>query len=352
MRPSIALMILMLAGAPAFAHTGAVPANPSPSPSASPTTQAKPVEFKLEKLSHHAYCLYGRGGNVGFLVTDAGVVVVDDQYEEVAQGIVDQIRSVTDRPIRFLVNTHYHGDHTGGNPVFIKMAEIVAHDSVRPRLLEYPETINKTFPDRKQRLQKEIDAIQDAADPYRVALEKDLGLLDFMLKSALGFDPAKAAPPIVTFDGRMSLWLGGEEVDVVHVAPGHTDGDSMVYFAKEKVLHMGDLFFNGIYPFIDTLGGGSARGYVTNIDQILTMVPPDTKVIPGHGPVTDVATLRRFRSFMYDLIGAVETAVKAGRSKPEAVRSIRMDQYPEIKPTYRTLGNEIIAIYDEVAAAR
>ena len=352
MRSSILWMILALASAPALAHTGAVPAAPAASPAASPAAQPKPVEFKLEKLSSRAYCLYGRGGNVGFLVTDAGVVVVDDQYEEVAQGIVDQIRKVTDRPIRFLVNTHYHGDHTGGNPVFIKMAEIVAHDTVRPRLLEYPETIKKTFPDRRERLQKEMDTIQDAADPYRMALEKDLGLLDFMLKSATGFDPAKAAPPIVTYDGRMSLWLGGEEVYVVHMAPGHTDGDSMVYFAKEKVLHMGDLFFNGIYPFIDTLGGGSARGYVTNIDQILTMVPPDAKVIPGHGPVTDVATLRRFRSFMSDLIGAVDTAVKAGRSKPEAVRSIRMDQYPEIKPTFRTLGNEIIAIYDEVAAAR
>src|SRR4029077_14298628 len=115
---------------------------------------------------------------------------------------------------------------------------------------------------------------------------------------------------------------------------------------------MGDLFFNGTYPFIDTLAGGSAHGYVTNIDQILTMVPPDAKVIPGHGPVTDVATLRRFRSFMSDLIGAVETAVKSGRSKPEAVRSITMDQYPEIKATYRTLGNEIIVIYDEIASTR
>src|SRR5262245_28489684 len=140
MRYSIALTILMLAGAPVLAHTGEAPANPAASPSPSPTEpQPKPVEFKLEKLSSRAYCLYGRGGNVGFLVTDAGVVVVDDQYEEVAQGIVDQIHGVTDRPIRYLVNTHYHGDHTGGNPVFVKFAEIVAHDTVRSRLLAEPE---------------------------------------------------------------------------------------------------------------------------------------------------------------------------------------------------------------------
>src|SRR5437867_9762690 len=172
MRSLLRTTILAAAIGPLYAHTGAVPA--APSPSATPQ-QEKPTSFKLEKLTDHAYCLYGRGGNVGFLVTDVGVVVVDDQYAEVAQGIVDQIRGVTDRPIRYLVNTHYHGDHTGGNPVFIKMAEIVAHDSVRPRLLDYPETIKKTFPDRKQSLQKEIDAIRDAADPYRVSLEKDLG---------------------------------------------------------------------------------------------------------------------------------------------------------------------------------
>ena len=346
MRTLIPAVLLAVSMTPLMAHTGAAPA-PTPTPQ-----EKKGPDFKLEKLSDRAYCLYGRGGNVGFLVTDAGVVVVDDQYEEVAQGVVDQIRGVTDRPIRYLVNTHYHGDHTGGNPVFVKFAEIIAHDTVRPRLLEYPETVKKTFPDRKRRLQDEIDAIKDATDPYRVSLEKDLGLLDFLLKDALAFDPAKAAPPGLTYDGSLRLWLGGQEVDVLHVAPGHTDGDSMVYFASQKVLHMGDLFFNGMYPFIDAWAGGSAHGYVTNIDRILSIVPPDTKVIPGHGPSTDVATLRRFRSFMADLIAAVEKAARAGESKPEAVRRIRMDQYPEIKPQFRTLGNEISVIYDEITPAR
>jgi glyoxylase-like metal-dependent hydrolase (beta-lactamase superfamily II) len=271
--------------------------------------------------------------------------VVDDQYEEMARGIVDQIRGVTDRPIR-------HGDHTGGNPVFIKFAEIIAHETVRPRLLEYPETVKKTFPDKKRRIQEESDAIKDATDPYRTALEKDLGLMDFLLKNALSFSLATAAPPGLTYDGQVPLWLGGQEVDVLHIAPGHADGDSMVYFAGQKVLHMGDLFFNGMYPFIDAWAGGSARGYVTNIDRILMLVPADAMVIPGHGPATDVATLRRFRSFMSDLIAAVEKAVKAGRSKPEAVRSIALDQYPEIKPTFRTLGNDIAVVYDEVTSAR
>jgi len=347
MRSLLAAAVLAASLSPALAHTGE-----APSPTPTPAAEKKPVEFKLEKLSDRAYCLYGQGGNVGILVTDAGVVVVDDQYEEVAQGVVDQIRKVTDRPIRYLVNTHYHGDHTGGNPVFVKFAEIIAHDTVRPRLLEYPEIVKKTFPDRKRRLQEEIDALKDATDPYRVSLEKDLGLLDFLLKDALDFDPAKAAPPGLTYESSLHLWLGGQEVEVLHVAPGHTDGDSMVYFASQKVLHMGDLFFNGTYPFIDVWGGGSAHGYVKNIERILTIVPADAKVIPGHGPSTDVATLRRFGSFMSDLVAAVEKAAKAGKSKAEAVRTITMDQYPEIKPQSRTLGNEISVAYDEVVPPR
>lgn len=330
--------------APAFAHSGAPPAAEKPA--------EKAPEFKLEKLTDRAYCLYGRGGNVGFLVTDTGVVVVDDQYEEMARGIVDQIRTITDRPIRYLVNTHYHGDHTGGNPVFIKFAEIIAHHTVRPRLLEYPETIRKTFPGKVQAIEAEIAGLKDASDPYRLALEKDRDLLGFFLKSAQSFSLAAAAPPGLTYEGEVRLWLGDQEVDILHSAPGHTDGDSMVFFRKEKVLHMGDLFFNGMYPFIDALGGGSGRGYVRNIEQVLALVPPDTKVIPGHGPVTDVATLRRFRSFMSGLVTEVEKAVKAGLSKPDAVRAIRMDQYPEIKPAFRTLGNGVAVIYDEVAAGR
>lgn len=337
-----AALLGLLSPVAALAHSGAPAAAEKPAP--------KAPEFKLEKVSERVYCLFGRGGNVGFLVTDVGVLVVDDQYREMADGIVAQIRSVTDKPIRFLVNTHYHGDHTGGNPVFLKFAEIIAHNTVRPRLLEYPATIQKTFPARLQSIEAELAGLKDAADPYRLALEKDRDLLGFMLKSAQSFVLDEAAPPALTYEGEMRVWLADQEVDILHAAPGHTDGDSFVFFRKEKVLHMGDLFLNGMVPFIDALAGGSGRGYVRNIDQALALVPPDTRVIPGHGPVTDVATLRRFRSFMSDLVGEVEKSVKTGRTKAEAIRTIKLDQYPEIKPSFRTLGNDVAVIYDEVKA--
>ena len=341
----VALLSLLFATLPAFAHSGAAPAP------AAPAEEPRPV-FKLEKLTDRAWCLFGRGGNVGFLVTDVGVVVVDDQYEEVAQGIVDQIRSVTDKPIRFLVNTHFHADHTGGNPVFNKLAEIVAHRSVRPRLLEYPETVRRTFPDRVKAVEAELAGLKDPTDPYRLALEKDVDILRFFIRFAEAFKPEIAAPPEVTYSAELQLWLGDQDVEIFHVAPGHTDGDSIVFFRREKVLHMGDLFFNGMYPFIDAWGGGTWGGTIESVDQALARVPPDTKVIAGHGPTTDVATLRRYRAFLSDLRDEVARAVKAGESKADAVRAITMPQYPEITAAFRTLGNDVEVIYDEIKPAR
>ena len=324
---------------PAYAHRGAPPDPNEP-------------QLTLEKLTDRTWCLFGPGGNVSFVVTDTGVLVVDDQYENVAQGIVDKIASVTDQPIRYLVNTHYHSDHTGGNPVFIKFAEIIAHDNVRPRLLEYPDTIKKTYPARIEALEAEIAGIQDPEDPYRVSLEKDLALLKYLVDSANAFKIEKAAPPGLTYEGTITTWLGGQEVRIFHVAPAHTDGDSMVYFVNQKVLHVGDIMFNGMVPFIDELAGGSLAGSIVNLDYAIDHVPPDTRIIPGHGPVTDVAGLKRFRSFLADLQKKVDQAAHAGMSKADAVRAITMDEYPEIKPGFRTLGNLIEVAWDEAKADR
>ncbi len=339
-RPAMTLALLV-AASPALAHSGRLSAGETPAP-----------VFRVEKVAERVYCLFGLGGNVGFLVTDAGVLVVDDQYEDVAPGIVEKIREITDKPIRYLVNTHYHSDHTGGNPVLGKTAEIVAHETVRPRMLEYNETIRRTYPDKVRELEREIASLTEPADPWRAALEKDLGLLRFFLQGATAFDPAAAAPPEITYNGRLTVWLGGEQVQIFHVAPAHTDGDSVVYFKNRKVLHAGDLFFNGMVPFIDWLAGGTSLGYVESIDDVVSRVPPDTKVIPGHGPVAGIPDLRRYRDFIADLRGEVERTVRGGMSKPEAVRAVKMERYPEVKETFRTLGNVVGTVYDEMTQAR
>jgi glyoxylase-like metal-dependent hydrolase (beta-lactamase superfamily II) len=348
MRTAISVLVVLTGAAvlpvssTAFAH-GAALAATEPQP---------PPTFTLEKVGEQVWCLFGRGGNVAFMVTDAGVVVVDDQYGDVAPGIVEQIRSVADKPIRYLINTHYHADHTGGNKVFQPIATIVAHDTVRPRLLEYPRVVLSTFPDRISGLEAEIASIKDAADLYRAALEKDVGIMKYFLDSAQGFDPATEAPPALTFDSRLTLWLGDQPVEVFHPGPGHTDGDAVVWFRKAKVLHTGDLLFNGMVPYIDTAGGGSAAGYLKSLDRILATLPPDTRVIPGHGPVTDMKGLARARDFLKDLNVEVEKAVKKGLSRAEVARTVRLDSYPDVKPAFRTLANVALAFYDESRAHR
>lgn len=335
---------LLLPGGPAFAHSG-------PRHAADETSPIPPT-FKVEKVSEHVYCLFGQGGNVGILANDAGVVVVDDQYEKMAPGIVEEIRKISDKPIRWLVNTHYHGDHTGGNGVFQPLTTIVAHDTVRPRLLEYPRVVLDTFPGKMQALHAEMAAITDEKDPYRDALSRDLGLMKYFLDTLQGFDPARVAAPSITYKDSLSLWLGDQPVEITHGAPGHTDGDSVVYFPKEKVIHMGDLLFNGWVPFIDTLGGGSARGYLRNLNDILERLPADTRVIAGHGPVTDVAGLRHARDFMRDLEIEVQRAVKKGLTREQAARTVKLDAYTDVKPVFRTLANDVLAFYDEIRSKK
>jgi cyclase len=359
---ALAALIVLAAGtSPAWAHAGGhaslaadpqatAPDKDKEAPAA--TQEQPPPQFKLEKVSEHVWCLFGAGGNVGILANDAGVLVVDDQYENVAPGIVEQIRSLSDKPIRWLVNTHYHGDHTGGNPVFKPLTEIVAHDTVRPRLLDYPRVVVDTFPGRMQAIHAEVMTLPDEKDPYRDALMHDLDLMKFLFDLSKAFDPAKAAPPGVTYKDSLTLWLGDQPVEIAHYAPGHTDGDSVVYFPKEKVVHMGDLLFNGSVPFIDTLGGGSARGYVTNMNKVLDRLPADTKVIAGHGPVTDVAGLRHARDFMRDMQGEVQKAIQRGLSRAQAARTVKLTAYTDVKPAFRTVANDVLAFYDEMRSKK
>jgi glyoxylase-like metal-dependent hydrolase (beta-lactamase superfamily II) len=347
MRIPAALVLSALAlasAAPALAHDGAFLAADTP-PAQAPT-------FTLEKVSDHVSCLFGKGGNVGILATDDGIVVVDDQYPDVAQGVVDQIRTISDKPIRYLINTHYHGDHTGGNAVFQPLTTIVAQDTVRPRMLEYPAQVHETFPDKMQAIHWEIRGLTAENDPYRDALMSDLNFMKFLYDLSESFDPAKVVAPSVTFDKSLTLWVGDQNIEILHIGPGHTDGDAVVWFPKEKVVHMGDLLFNGSVPLIDVPGGGSARGYLKSMDVVLARLPPDTRVIAGHGPTTDVAGLRHARDFMQDMERAVTRAVQAGKSRADAARTVKLDAYTDIKPGFRTVANVTLAFYDEIRSKK
>lgn len=231
------------------------------------------MQIKTTKVAGSVYMLEGGGGNIGVSVGEDGIILIDDQYAPLAPKIEAALRAISDKPVRFVLNTHWHGDHTGGNENFGKQAPIIAHTNVRKRLA------------------------QGRNEP--------------------GFEtpPApNAALPVITFDDRLMVHINGEDVRAIHYPKGHTDGDSVIFFTKSNVVHMGDDFFNGRFPFIDLGSGGSVRGLIRNVDAVIGMVPADVKVIPGHGPLATLSDLKSFSAMLKDSLKIVEGQMKKGRT--------------------------------------
>jgi cyclase len=309
---------------------------PAPVPTPTPDHHARSPDdiFRLQPLSGGVYALYGRGGNVGFFVGPDAVVVVDSEFKDVAPGIVAQIRSVTDKPIKYLVNTHHHGDHTGGNEVFKTFAVIIAQDNVRQRMLAAPAAILRDYPARIEEAKKAGNA-------------EDVKFLEDALAAAKTVRIEEISAPVVTFDSELRIHVGGETIEVWHTPPAHTDGDSVVYFSKANVLHMGDLLFHDIVPFIDVNSGGSVRGYLAAIDKVIARVPPDVTIIPGHGQVTDLAGLKAERQFIADVLAAAQAAKSAGKSKEEFLETVDLPAYKAYSGYKDRFKSSCAAAYDE-----
>lgn len=269
------------------------------------------VEIKVTKVAGTVYMLQGAGGNIGVSVGDDGIVIVDDQFAPLAPKIRAALKGITDKPIKFIINTHYHGDHTGGNAEFSKDGPIIAHENVRKRLQTGTTTLGQQNP------------------------------------------PApREALPVITFNDRATVHLNGEDIRAIHMPHGHTDGDAVIWFTQSNVVHMGDDFFNGTFPFVDAENGGSVRGLSMNLEAILAKIRDDTKVIPGHGPLGDKTTLRAFAEMIRTSSAAVEAAMKSGKTleqiKQEKVLEpwskwawnfISLDRWAET--LYRDLGGTI-----------
>ncbi|MBP6380663.1 MAG: MBL fold metallo-hydrolase [Sphingorhabdus sp.] len=236
------------------------------------------VEVKAENLAPGVSVLFGAGGNIGVSHGEDGTVLIDDQYAPLTPKIQAAVAGLGASPVRFLVNTHWHGDHSGGNENFGKAgAVIMAHDNVRVRMASDQKT---PFGEVK-------------ASP-------------------------KVALPVITYAEGLKLHLNGEEVRVISVPPAHTDGDSIVHWTKSNVIHMGDLFFHKMsFPFVDRSSGGDVRGVIAAADKVLAMADDSSKIIPGHGAVASKADLKAYRDMLVSIVGKVQAAVKAGKSLEE-----------------------------------
>ena len=248
---------------------------------AATTAQESEVEYIPTTLSPTVTMIKGRGGNVAVSSGEDGVFIIDDQLKPLTDQLLAAIREVSDRPIRFVINTHYHADHVGGNETIGESgAVIIAHDNIRERMStdQFNQFRNKTTPAWPQE-----------------------------------------SLPVVTFNDRVTLHLNGEAVTVTHVPRGHTDGDSIVYFPASNVLHMGDIFFNGLYPYIDLDGGGSIQGLVAAVELGISMADEETRVIPGHGPMSDLQGLTEYHAFLTKARDNVQALIDQDMSLEQAV---------------------------------
>jgi glyoxylase-like metal-dependent hydrolase (beta-lactamase superfamily II) len=233
------------------------------------------VTIKTNKIAEGVYMLEGAGGNIGVSVGEDGVIVIDDQFAPLTPKIQEAISKISPKPIKFVLNTHWHGDHVGGNENLAAAgAVIIAHDNVRKRMSteQFIEMMNRKVPP----------------------------------------SPAKALP-VVTFTSDITLHFNGEDIHVIHVDPAHTDGDSIIVFPKAKVVHMGDCYMTISYPFVDLGSGGSFDGFVSATEKVIGMTDETFKIIPGHGPLSNKAEIKGWHDMLVEIRATVKKQADAGK---------------------------------------
>jgi len=263
------------------------------------------VTIETLQLSNNVYMLVGQGGNIGVSVGDDGVFIIDDQFARLSSKIEAAIKKLSDKPFQFLVNTHWHGDHTGGNENMHKLgATIIAHDNVHKRLKETPKRDKSMRP--------------------------------------------KAALPVITFNDKLNIHINGEQVAIFHVNNAHTDGDALLYFTQSNVLHTGDTYFKNRYPYIDINSGGSIDGYINAVKSALILIDDDTKIIPGHGSLSNKAEYLSFLKMLETLRASVKAEIDKGKTEDEVANNPSITKhYDDLNFNWNFINSEKIkrAIY-------
>jgi cyclase len=265
------------------------------------------VEIKVHPVAGSVYMLEGAGGNIGVSVGEDGIVIVDDQFAPLAPKIKAALKGISDKPVRFVINTHWHGDHVGGNAQFATDSTIIAQENVRERM------------------------IVGSKPPMR------------------DVKPApKEALPIITFNDRASVHLNGEDIKAIHFAAGHTDGDSIIYFTKSNVIHMGDDFVTYGFPFVDLESGGSVEGIIAAVEKVASTAPADAKIIPGHGPLSTVADMKPFLQMMRETLAKVQAGIKQGKTLDQLKQEKVLAGYEKWSGDFISTDKWIETIYHDV----
>ncbi|HEX7534100.1 MAG TPA: MBL fold metallo-hydrolase, partial [Syntrophales bacterium] len=241
------------------------------------------VQIQTEKVADNVFMLIGAGGNIGVSAGKDCVFMIDTSYAPLADKIKAAIATVSGKPIQYVVNTHWHQDHVGGNEYFAKAgATVVAHDNVRKRVSteQVVKILNRTVPP--------------------------------LPESAL---------PVITFSQNVTFYLNGNEIFIFHIARAHTDGDAIVHFKKSNVIHMGDIYFNGMYPFIDLSAGGSINGMIAAVTRIVLLCDQNTKVMPGHGQLSNKAELEEYLKMLVAVRDRIAREIKAGKPLDAVIAS-------------------------------
>ncbi|ARV13634.1 MBL fold metallo-hydrolase [Polaribacter sp. SA4-12] len=240
-------------------------------------SQKKEVQIITTKISDQVFMLKGQGGNIGLFIGDDAVFMIDDQFAPLTPKILEAIKKITPKPVNYLMNTHWHGDHTGGNLNMQKEgALILAHKNVRKRMS-----------------------------------------VDQVIRGKVKKASPKEALPVITFTEDMMMHINNDDIYVSHIHKAHTDGDALVYFTKNNILHTGDAYFQGKFPYIDLSSGGSINGYIDGIQKMIVLANDETKIIPGHGNISNKRELISFKKMLVDLKSRIQTEIDNGKTLEE-----------------------------------
>jgi cyclase len=350
--PLVVVAAILLAGSLAAAQLR----RPVPMP---------PNLFNVVKLNEHLYIITPSGpdtsnvgGNIGVCIADEGVLLVDANYNldwrngqavPMAQSVIDEVKKLTPKPIRWVINTHHHGDHAGGDPVFGAFATIVSHKNARERILSGYQNAAKNAPAAVKRAEDDLAAAKKTNDAAKISDAQDqLSLAQMNLKMAQTTDPKKSAPTLL-YDTELVFVLSNEEVHLYHFGKAHTDGDTLVFFKTSDVIQWGDTFSSNWVPAMDA--SGNSFDWVNWLDKGIAISPSAT-MVPGHGQIGKQADVMKLRAFFTNLQTAVAREIAAGKTREQVMDAVKLPEYENYPGGAARLRGNIGTIYDQTVSKK